>query len=174
MAILAGISAWLALRSLKMTEKALELTRITMRPFLALQPGEVSPKQRQQITTLEFHVKNTGPVPANLVIAEIAFFDDAEVIEDDNKSKHYPKERQQRKDIVIFPGAVYNLEETFDLRRDIDKRLLDNIVKGKVKLCFRVTYRAQSMEYVTVQTEKLEKEEAGAITRVPIQPQRWT
>lgn len=174
MAIFAGISALLASRSLKMTEKALELTTITMRPFLTLQPGDASLNQSEHIATLEFHVKNTGPVPANLVTAETAFFDDAEVIKDDNESKHYPKDRQQPQGIVIFPDATYNIIQRFDLRRDIDKKLLANIMNGKVKARFRVTYRAQSMEYVTVQTEKLEKEEAGGIARVPIQPQRWT
>jgi hypothetical protein len=171
---LAGISALLVLRSLKVTEKALELTRITTRPFLSCQPGNVSFERREHMATLEFHVKNTGPVPANLVTAETAFFDDAEVIKDDSESKRYPKERQQPKDTVIFPGAVYNLVQKFDLRRDIDKELFDNIVCGTVKVRFRVTYSAQSMEYVTVQTEKLEKAERGLINRVPIQPQRWT
>jgi hypothetical protein len=172
--IFAGVSALLALRSLEMTKKALELTTITMRPFLTVQPGDVSLKQREHIATLEFHVKNTGPVPANLVTAEITFFDDAEVIEDDNESKHYPKDRQQPKGIVIFPDAVYNLIQRFDLHRGIDKKLFDNIMNSKVKSRFRVTYSAQSVEYVTVQTEKLEKEEAEAIARVPIQPQKWT
>jgi hypothetical protein len=173
-AILAGISALLALRALKMTEKALELTRSTTRPFLALQPGDSSLNRSEHIVTLEFRVENTGPVPANLVTAGIAFFDDAEVIKDDNESKQYPKERQQPKVVVIFPNATYTLEQTLDLRRGIDKKLLENIKNGKVKLRFRTTYRAQSIEYVTVQTEKLEKEEAGRIRRVPIQPQRWT
>jgi len=156
------------------TENALELTRITTRPFLSCHPGDVSFEQREHIATLEFHVKNTGPVPANLVTAETAFFDDAEVIEDDNESKHYRKERQQPRDTVIFPDAVYNLVQKFDLCRDIDKKLFDNIVYGKVKMRFRVTYSAQGMEYATVQTEKLEKAEGGLINRVPIQPQKWT
>jgi hypothetical protein len=173
-ATFAGISALLALRSLKVTEKAMELTRITTRPFLSWQPGDVSFEQREHIATLEFHVKNTGPVPANLVTAETAFFDDAEVIKDDNESKNYPKERQQPTDTVIFPDGIYNIIQKFDLRRDIDKRLFDNIVYGKVGVRFRVTYSAQGMEYVTVQTEKLEKAERGLINRVPIQPQRWT
>lgn len=141
---------------------------------MSCQPGNVSFERREHMATLEFHVKNTGPVPANLVTAETAFFDDAEVIKDDSESKRYPKERQQPKDTVIFPGAVYNLVQKFDLRRDIDKELFDNIVCGTVKVRFRVTYSAQSMEYVTVQTEKLEKAERGLINRVPIQPQRWT
>ena len=174
MAIFAGISALLALRSLRMTGKALELTRIAMRPFLMLQPGRAFLDQRGHIATLELYVKNTGVVPANVVKAETVFFDDAEVIKEDNESKQYPKERQQPRGIVIFPGAIYDVIETFDLHREIDKRLLANIVNGKVKLRFRVTYTAQSMEYVTVQTEKLKKADAGGITRVPVQPQRWT
>lgn len=166
-AILAGISALVALRSL-------ELTRIKIRPFLSWQPGDTSLNQREHIAALEFHVKNTGSVPANLVTAEMAFFDDAEVIEDDNESKHYPKERQQSRNIVIFPDAVYNLVQYFDLRGAIDKKLYENIVDGKVTVRFRMTYNAQGREYVTVQTEKLGKAERGLINRVPIQPQRWT
>lgn len=173
-AIFAGISALLALRSLRMTETALELTTITMRPFLTLQPGDASLKQEEHIATLEFHVRNTGPVPADLATVEIAFFDDAEAIKDDNESKHYPKARRQAEVMVIFPGDVYNLTQDFDLRRDIDKKLLRNIMSGKVKSRFRVTYRAQNIEYTTVQTEKLEREEGGGIKRVPIQPQKWT
>lgn len=173
-AIFAGISVLLALRSFEMTKKALDLTTITVRPFLSCQPGEVSLEQREYIVTLEFHVKNTGPVPANLVTAEAAFFDDAEVIKYNNESKHYPKERQQPKDTVIFPDAVYNLVQEFDLRRAIDKKLYDNILDGNVKVRFRVTYSAQRREYVTVQTEKLQKAERGLINRVPIQPQKGT
>lgn len=166
-AILAGISALLASQSL-------ELTRMTTRPFLAVQPGDVSFNQREHITILEFHVKNTGPVPANLVTAEIAFFDDAEVVKDDNESKHYPKERQQPKNTLIFPDAVYNLVQYFDLRRAIDKKLHENMVDGKVTVRFRMTYSAQGREYVTVQTEKLGKAERGLINRAPIPPQTWT
>jgi len=166
-AVFAGISALLALRSL-------EMTRITMRPFLALEPGDVSLKKEDSIVTLEFHLKNTGPVPANLVTAELTFFDDAEVVEDDNESKHYRKDRQESKGVIIFPDAVYNATKRFDLSHDIDKKLFDNTMSGKVKFHFRVTYRAQSMEYVTVQTEKLEKVDSGMLRRIPIQPQRWT
>jgi hypothetical protein len=155
-----------------MTKEALELTRITVRPFLALQPGDVnlSLNQREQKATLVFHLKNTGPVPANLVTAELTFFDDAEVIEDDNESKHYRKDRQHPQDVVIFPGGVYNVGTDVYF----DKGLLDNITNGKVKLRFRATYNAQSREYVTIQTEKLEKAEGGMIRRLPIQPQKWT
>jgi len=168
-AIFAGISALLALRSL-------ELTRITVRPFLAVEPGiaNVSLNKREHIATLEFHVKNTGPVPANLVTAEIAFFDDAEVIEDDNESKHYPQKYQQPQETVIFPGAVHDLGTRFDFHTDIGKTLLDNITDGKVKLRFRMTYKAQGMEYFTVQTEKLEKIDVRMFRRMPIQPQKWT
>lgn len=143
---------------------------------MAVEPGiaNISLNQGEHIATLEFHVKNTGPVPANLVTVEIAFFDDAEVIEDDNKSKHYPQECQQPQETVIFPGAVHILGKTFDFRPDTGKRLLDNLVSGNIKLRFRMTYRAQSMEYVTVQTEKLEKIDARTFRRMPIQPQRWT
>jgi hypothetical protein len=160
-AIFAGISALLASRSF-------ELTRGTMRPFLTVQPGDESFNQREHIATLEFHVKNTGPVPANLVTAEIAFFDDSEVIEDDNESKHYPKEPEQPKNTLIFPDAVYNLVQYFDLRRAIDKKLYENIADGKVTVRFRVMYSAQGSEYVTVQTEKLGKGERGLINRAPI------
>jgi hypothetical protein len=173
-AICAIISAALASQSLKKTEEALELTRITVRPFLSCQPGDALLGLREHIVALEFHVKNTGPVPANLVVAEIAFFDDSEVVKDDNESKHYPKERQQPTDTVIFPDAVYNIVQEFDLRRDIDKKLRDNIVYGEVTVRFRMTYSAQGREYVTVQTEKLGKAEGGLINRVPIQPQKWT
>ena len=173
-AIFAGISIWLAFRSLKMTEKALELTRITVRPFLALQPGDVSSKQSQQLMILEFHVKNTGPVPANLVTIEIAFFDDSEVIEEDNGSKYYRAKHEQPEGVVIFPGAVYNVEQAINLSPSSGKNLVNNMANGKVNLRFRVTYRAQGTEYVTVQTERLGKAMAGVITRFPIQPQRWT
>jgi len=172
--ICAFTAVLLAQWSLEATEKALELTRITTRPFLSCQPGDVSFEQREHMAILEFHVKNMGSVPANLVAAETAFFDDDEVIKYDNGSRHYPKERQQPKDTVIFPGAVYNLVQKFDLRHNIDKKLFDNIVNGTVKVRFRMTYSAQSMEYITVQTEKLEKAERGLINRVPIQPQKWT
>lgn len=168
-AIFAGISALLALRSL-------ELTRVTIRPFLSWQPGEMSFEQitSRGIVALEFHVKNTGPVPAKLVTAESAFFDAAEVIEDDNESKHYPKEHEQPKNTLIFPDAVYNVVQYFDLRRAIDKKLYENIVDGKVAVRFRMTYSAQGREYVTVQTEKLGKAVRGLMNRVPIQPQNWT
>ena len=172
--ICAVVSVVLALRSLEATGKALQLTRITLRPFLTVQPGNESINQREHMVNLEFHMKNTGPVPANIVTAQIAFFDDAEVVEDDNESKHYPQDRQPPQGIVIFPDAVNPLIQNFDLRRAIDKKLFDNIVHGKVKLRFRLTYSAQSIEYVTVQTEKLGKAEQGLITRFPIQPQRWT
>ena len=167
--IFAGISALLALRSL-------EMTRITIRPFLSWQPGEMSFEQKTSggIVALEFHLKNTGPVPAKLVTAVSAFFDAAEVIEDDNESKHYPKEREQPKNTLIFPDAVYNVVQYFDLRRAIDKKLYEDMADGKVMVRFRMTYSAQGREYVTVQTEKLGKAEQGLITRFPIQPQRWT
>jgi len=164
---LACISVWVAVQSLK-------LTRNVMRPFLALQASEVSPKEVQQKVVFEFHVKNTGSVPANVVTIEMQFFDDAEVIEEDNTSKHYYKGRHETPEgVVIFPGAVYNFEKWIDRSNSIGKKLLEDMMNGEVKLRFRVKYRAQGMDYITVQTEKL-KAEAGALTRLPIQPQRWT
>lgn len=167
--IFAGISVLVALH-------ALELTRNTIRPFLSWQPGEMSFEQitSRGTVALGFHVKNTGPVPAKLVSAEAAFFDAAEVIEDDNESKHYPKEREQPKNTLIFPDTVYNVVQYFDLSRAIDKKLYENMVAGKVAVRFRMEYSAQSREYVTVQTEKLGKAERGLMNRVPIQPQKWT
>lgn len=167
--IFAGISTLVALHSL-------ELTRNTIRPFLSWQPGEMSFEQitSRGIVALEFHVKNTGPVPAKLVIAEAVFFDDAEVIEDDNESKHYPKEPEQPKNTLIFPDAVYNVVQYFNLNSAINKKLYENIVAGKVAVRFRMTYSAQGREYVTVQTEKLGKAVRGLMNRVPIQPQKWT
>lgn len=173
-AIIASICAWLASRSLKMTEEALELTRITMRPFLALQAGDMSAKQIKEKVILEFHVKNTGSVPANVFTMGMRFFDDAELIEEDNTSKYYPERKEEPKDVVIFPGASYNLERWFDLSHSVGKKLYEDIVSGKVKLRFRATYGAQGIEYLTVQTEKLSKAVAGQMTRLPIQPQRWT
>jgi hypothetical protein len=173
-AIFAGISALLASRSLEVTEKALELTRITMRPFLSCQPGEALFSGGKYRVVLEFFVKNTGPVPANLMVSEIAFFDDSEVIDEDSKSEHYRKEANESRDTVVFPDAVYNMVQEFDLRRDPDKRLHDNIVNGKIRVRFRLRYSAQGREYTTVQTERLGKVEEGLIRRTPTQPQRWT
>lgn len=165
---IACISVWVAVQSFK-------LTRNVMRPFLALQAGEVSSKEVQQKVIFEFHVKNTGSVPANVVTIEMRFFDDAEVIEEDNISKHYYKGRQETPEgVVIFPGAVYNYEQWINRSNSIGKKLLEGIMNGEVKLCFRVKYRAQGMDYITVQTEKLLKAEGGVMTRLPIQPQRWT
>lgn len=172
--ICAFTSVLLAGWSLEATEKALELTRITMRPFLELEPGSASLSTRQHIATLEVKMKNTGSVPANIITSEIAFFDDAEVIEDDNEGKHYPKERQQSQSTLVFPGAVYNLRTSFGISRPVGKRLLDNMVNGKVKLRFCVKYSAQNMEYGTIQAENLEKLEGGLLNRVPIPPQKWT
>lgn len=167
--IFTGIAALVALHSL-------ELTRNTIRPFLSWQPGEMSFEQIKSrgIVALEFHVKNTGPVPAKIVTTEIAFFDAAEVIEDDNESKHYPKERGQPKNTLIFPETVYNVVQYFDLRRAIDKRLYENMLGGNVAVRFRIVYSAQGRKYVTVQTEKLGKAERGLMNREPIQPQKWT
>lgn len=170
------ISAALASQSLKKTEEALELTRITMRPYLAVQPGDVGMplNQKEHIMTFEFHVKNTGPVPANLVTAEMALFDASEVIEDDNESKFYEKDYQHPPDVVVFPDAVYNLRTIVQFRPDIGKGLLDNKANTKVSLRFRITYSAQGIEYITIQTEKLERIDARTLRRVPIQPQKWT
>ena len=173
-AIVASITAWLALRSLNMTEEALTLTRSTIRPYLALQPGEVSPKHGKNTISLAFQVKNTGSVPANLVAADIVYFGDDEVIEEDNQSKHYKKEEEKPKEAVIFPGAVYNLEHIFDMRNVIEKKVIDDMTLGKVKLRCRLKYGAKEMEYITVQTERLERVERGGLRRIPIQPQRWT
>jgi archaellum component FlaG (FlaF/FlaG flagellin family) len=172
--ICAAASVMLAVWSLRVTEKALELTRITVRPYLAVQPGEISSQRIQNVETFVFRVKNTGPVPANLITAEVAVFNDAEVIEEDNQSTYYPAMHRQPKGVVVFPSDVYNLEKRIDLSLSGGKRLLGDIMNGKVKLRFRVTYMAQGKEYITVQTEKLEKAVAGAVRRVPIQPHKWT
>jgi hypothetical protein len=167
--IFAGISALVALRSL-------EMTRNTIRPFLSWQSGEMSFEKMASggLVALAFHVKNSGPVPAKLVTAETAFFDADEVIEDNNESKHYPKEREQPKNTLIFPDTVYNVVQYFDLSRAIDKKLFDNMIDGKVVIRFCIIYSAQGREYVTVQTEKLGKAERGLMNRAPIQPQKWT
>ncbi len=173
-AICAAISIVLASRSLKTTENALELTRITVRPFLALQAGEVPRKQIKERVILEFHVKNTGIVPANVLTMEMTFFDDAELIEEDNASEYYQARKEERRDVVIFPGASYNLEQWFDLSHSNGKKQYEGILNGKVKLRFRTTYEAKGIEYITVQTEKVLKEGAGQMTRLPVQPQIWT
>ena len=165
--ILACISVWVTVQSLKLTQNV-------MRPFLALQAGQVSSKKIQQTAIFEYHVKNTGSVPANVVTMEMEFFDDAEVIEEDNTSKHYHGEQWTPVGAVIFPGAVCNFNMTIDLSKSGGKKLVDGMMNGKVKLRFRVKYRAQGMEYLTVQTEKLSKAEEGVGGRLPIEPQRWT
>ena len=165
--ILACISVWVTVQSLKLTQNV-------MRPFLALQAGQVPSKKIQQTVIFEYHVGNTGSVPANVVTMEMEFFDDAEVIEEDNTSKHYPGEQWTPVGVVIFPGAVCNFNVVIDLSKSGGKKLLDGMMNGKVKLRFRVKYRAQGMEYLTVQTEKLSKAAEGVGGRLPIQPQRWT
>jgi len=147
-----------------------------IRPFLSWQSGEMSFEKipSRGLVALAFHVKNSGPVPAKLVTSETAFFDADEVIEEDNESEHYPKEREQPKNTLIFPDTVYNIVQYFDFRKAIDKKLFDNMMDGKVVIRFRMTYSAQGRKYVTVQTEKLGKAERGLMERVPIQPQRWT
>jgi len=173
-AIFAGISALLALRSLKVTEEALRLTRGTTRPFLSLQPGEVSGSQKGHIVALCFEIRNSGPVPANLVTTDLQFFGDDEEITEDNRSQKYPKELAPPMHVVVFPDYSYHIVQELDLRKEVDRKLFENIKNGKVKLHLRMTYTAQGIEYRTVQTEKLEREEAGKITRVPIQPHRFT
>lgn len=123
---------------------------------------------------LEFHVKNTGPVPANVFSMEMTFFDDDELIEEDNTSKYYPAKFKVSRDVVIFPGDRYNLEQWFDLSNSNGKKLYEGIINGKVKLRFSTKYEAQGIEYLTVQTEKVLKEVRGQMTRLPIQPQIWT
>ena len=123
---------------------------------------------------LEFHVENTGSVPANVFTMEMTFFDDAELIEEDNTSKYYPVRHEQPEGVIIFPGAIYNFEQWADLSHSVGKKLYNGILSGKVKLRFRATYGAQGIEYLTVQTEKLWQPVAGQMTRLPIQPQRWT
>lgn len=172
--ICAATSIVVASRSLKATENALELTRITVRPFLALEASEVPREQIQEKVILEFHVKNTGQIPANIFTMGMTFFDDDELIEEDNASKYYPARNEKRRDVVIFPGASYNLEQWFDLSDSDGKKLYEGILNGKVKLRFRTTYEAQGIEYLTVQTEKVLKEVVGQMTRLPIQPQIWT
>lgn len=165
--IVACISIWVAVQSLKLTQNV-------MRPFLALQAGTVPSKIIEQTVIFEYHVKNTGSVPANVVSVDMQYFDDAEVIEEDNTSKHYEGESKTPEGVVIFPGAVYNFELSIDLSKSGGKKLLDGMMNGKVKLRFGVKYRAQGLEYLTIQTEELLKAEEGEGGRRPIQPQRWT
>lgn len=165
--IIACISVWVAVKSLKLTQNV-------MRPFLALQAGTVNPKIIEERMIFEYHVKNTGSVPANVVTVDMQYFDDAEVIEEDNKSKHYEGESRTPEGVVIFPGSVYDVVMEIDLSKSGSRKLIDEMMNGTVKLRFGVKYRAQGMEYLTVQTEKLLKAEEGVGGRLPIQPQRWT
>jgi len=166
-AIFAGIAAILA-------TQALGLTRSTTRPFLALQPGEASAESKGHVVTQEVSIMNTGSLPANILTAELTFFGEDEEITEDNVSKQYPKQSEPPRNVVVFPNYAYHLVHSFDLSREIERRLFENMRKGKVKWRVRITYRGQEIEYMTVQTERIEKEEAGKLMRIPIPPQLYT
>ncbi len=173
--VCAATAVVIAIWSLDAMQKSLELTRVTVRPFLTYEAGKASVMRKEKnVLTLKVNLKNTGMVPANVVIAEMAFFDDTEVVEEDNRSKIYPKEEQEVIDALIFPGDAYEVRQDFDLSRDVDKKLYEDMVNGKLKVRFRVMYRAQGREYSTVQTQKLQKAGIGVLGRVPIEPQKWT
>lgn len=170
------IATFFASRSLKLTNESLKLTRSTVRPFLSIQTGGISTRiVLPTEVALPFEVKNTGAIPGEMLAIDIAFFGDDEIINNDNVSKKYPiLFSETPAQPVIFPNATFVINHIIDISVSPGKQMLKDFRNGKVKIRHRIKYKDKNAEYLTVQTEQLEREKENSLKRSPIPPQFWT
>ena len=167
------IATFFASRSLRLTNESLRLTRNTVRPFLSVQPGTVDTRMTSNEVTLVFKIKNTGAIPGELVVLDLAFFDGDEVITNDNNSKKYPALSEVHVQPIIFPNADYMVTHTINVSIGFGKQTWEEIKNGNVKIRHRMKYKDMNTEYLTIQAEQLDKVKEGYINRRPIPPQYW-
>jgi len=152
---------------------SLKWTRETIRPFLSFS-GDVKVDKTQYWVTLTFTIENSGSLPASDIYTEIDFFNENEEVTKDNLSSKYPPLKRRPEVTMVFPNKPTYANYALDLRDIADKELWQDISNGKVTVRLRIRYKNMSKEYITIQTEKVEKlEQARQVQLIPSFPQKW-
>lgn len=151
-ALFAGVSAIAACRSL-------ELTRDTMRAWVFVQGtihlGNASALQmRKGISTLELDLRNTGTAPAEVLEVKVQPFKKDEQINLENTSAKYQIQHIPHEVFLVFPGSSWHPMLNLDMGKTQDRRLLQDLVQGliKLRLTTRYKYEPSQTEHRTVQT----------------------
>lgn len=167
------VSTFFASRSLTLTSKSLELTRNSIRPFLYT-AGSIGVKRVGKYITLTFNIQNSGSLPGEDVHVDIDFFDEDEEVTEENLSNRHTPPTREPEFPLLFPNSVYNETFVLDLEQKNDLELWNNIGTGKTKCRLRIMYKSLGRRHITIQTEKIVKQEwEETLVTVPIPPQKW-
>jgi hypothetical protein len=159
--------------SLVTTQKSLELTRNSIRPFLYI-AGSIGVDKVGKYIKLTFAIQNSGSLPGEDVHVDIDFFDEGEKVTEENTSSKYTVPTRELESPLLFPNSVFYEGYVLDSESKNDLELWDNIVKGKTKCRVRISYKSLEREHITIITEKLAKQEwEDKIVTSPIPPQKW-
>ena len=169
-----AIAVFFAIRSLNIANDSLKLTLNTVRPFMSVQPGNLTAIITPKAVTLSFEIKNAGVLPGELVHMDIAFFGNDEIITNDNISKEFPIKSGVLSQPILFPNSTYHINYTIDISADIGKRIWETMKNGKVKIRHCIKYKGINTEYITIQSEQLDKKGKDTLRRNQISPYYWT
>jgi hypothetical protein len=169
-----AIATYFASASLRKAQDALELTRMNVRPFISIQPGDTEGKQLGNKFLLEFQIKNNGLIPANVTSIDITFFKKDEAITNDSKSSIYPADEPTLRQPTIFPGATYPIIHTIDISLVMGKQIVADLFRGEISVRHTIKYKGKNIEYITIQTEELARDSGDTLIRKPRTPQYWT
>ncbi len=172
-AIIACIAVILAKESLDATNKALELTRTSIRPLLYTS-GSIKVKRVEKYITLQFDILNSGSLPGENVNAYIDFFEDSEEVTEDNLSNRYTQTTRESEFSLLFPNSIYHEIYILDLEEKNDLELWNSIKEGKTKYRIRIIYNSLGRRHLTIKTENIVKPEwEDKLLTTSILPQKW-
>jgi hypothetical protein len=174
--IIAAFSLRFAQRSLQKTGEALELTRATIRPFLAF-TGSPVVNTNENIIRLEFKIKNTGSTPASDIHAYIQFFTIDEVVTEDNVSNKYvaPTEisaLEAHDCLFLFPDHTVIKDYALDLQQKENMEHWQDINNKKTKFRIRITYQGIDGPHTVIQTGRILGRVGDELLTSQIPPQK--
>jgi hypothetical protein len=171
--IVASVAALNSMFASVAAHDSLELTRNSLRPFLYI-AGSIGIKGVGKFIRLTFTIQNSGSLPAEDVNADIDFFYEDEEVTEDNLSRKYQLPTREPVFSLVFPNSSYYPRYILNLQDENDLELWQNIQQGKTACRVRITYKSLGRKHLTIETEKLAKQEwEENLITTPIPPQKW-